>query len=85
LIDHLGGLATAINRARLLSDIDPGSGRVVHIDFAPSPLRTLVSNLSRGQVLDAALSLAGPQTELVSMLREEPGRALAIMPWVLEK
>jgi protease-4 len=85
LIDHLGGLATAINRARLLSDIDPGSGRVVHIDFTPSPLRTLASNLSRGQVLDAALSLAGPQTELVSMLREEPGRALAIMPWVLEK
>ena len=85
LIDHLGGLATAINRARLLSDIDPGSGRVMHIDFAPSPLRTLAGNLSRGQVLNAALSLAGPQTELVSMLREEPGRALAVMPWVLEK
>ncbi len=85
LIDHLGGLPTAINRAKMLSDIQPGRGRVVHIDFAPSPIRALASSLSRGQVVGTVLGLAGKQGELVEMLREEPGRALAMMPWVLEK
>ncbi|MDG1481043.1 MAG: signal peptide peptidase SppA [Myxococcota bacterium] len=85
LIDHLGGLPTAINRAKMLSDIQPGRGRVVHIDFAPSPIRALASRLSRGQLVGTVLGLAGKQGELVEMLREEPGRALAMMPWVLEK
>lgn len=85
LIDHLGGLSTAINRAKMLSDIRPGRGRVVHIDFAPSPIRALASNLSRGQVVGAVLGLAGRHGDLVDMLREEPGRALTMMPWILEK
>jgi protease-4 len=85
LIDHLGGLSTAISRARMLSDIGPDRGRVIHIDFATSPIRALASSLSRGQLVSSALTLAGQPGELVEMLREEPGRALAMMPWELEK
>ena len=86
LIDHLGGLTTAIRRARLLSGLDDAAGQVVHIDFAPSRLKTLttLTGLAQLDAADLAMALGGPHTELLRMMRQDPGRALALMPWVLE-
>lgn len=87
LVDHFGGLSLALDRARLLCGLEPGQGHVVHLDFAPSRLQA-VSGLLSGQATlrpaDLAVYLAGPHAEAVRLVKDQPGQALAMSPWVLE-
>lgn len=89
LIDHFGGLRTGLSRARLLADLRPGEGWVAHLDFTPTRLQTINSlannvRAQRADPLALALALGGPRAELLRLLQEQPGQALALCPWVLD-
>jgi protease-4 len=87
LIDHFGGMPLALSRARLLAGLSPEQGHVVHLDFTPTRLQTLsalASSQARRTPLDVALMMAGPHAELLRLIRQQPGQALALSPWVID-
>ncbi|MEL6347784.1 MAG: signal peptide peptidase SppA, partial [Myxococcota bacterium] len=89
LVDHFGGLRTGISRARMLSGLQRGEGLVMHLDFTPSRIQTLSSlanNAQLGQVdpMALALQLGGDNAQLLRLLKEQPGQALALCPWILD-
>ena len=87
LVDHLGGLDFALDRARILAEMDEKPREVEHIRFKPSRLRALQS-MSRSQV-------GGPQIWLDELRRRTGGvlfgavwshplEPLMVMPWELD-
>lgn len=87
LIDHHGGLPFALSRARALSSLAADQGRVVHVDFSPSrwqQITTLAAAQGPKPMADMLLNATGADTELLRLLREHPGQAMAVAPWVLE-
>ncbi len=86
LVDHLGGLDRALERARALSGVEPDRGRVRHIRFPPPRYQVLQALLSRGVARFDLLSLlpGGTASTLVRLLRASPGAPLALLPWDID-
>ncbi len=92
LVDHLGGVDTAVSRARVLADL-PDRGRVYHVYFRPPRLRRLLGRL--GAAAGVRLTISGPlgrllgltaaQSRLAALVWENPMQALAVLPWELDQ
>lgn len=75
LVDHLGGIELAVERARALAGLGPGL--TVHISFAASRLDRLKSLLRQGGVSLLNLPVA------LLLFRRRPAEALALLPYTL--
>lgn len=87
LVDHMGGLDLGLQRARSLAGL-PDDASVQHLRFPPPRLRLLSQLLGRDAVvpvdlLGLALASLGPIGRRLQVLRQHPGQALALLPWVI--
>lgn len=83
LVDHLGGLDLALERARSLAGLRERPGSEAHIRFPPPRFQVLNSLLGRGASLRAAdllPRLVGELGLVPKMLFEEPERPLLLLP-----
>lgn len=92
LVDHLGDLAAAIERARLLADLEPHEQRVRHLRFAPSRLQRLRALLGAGaragagefDLITGALAALGPAGRMARLVRAHPLQPLLLLPYEVE-
>jgi protease-4 len=88
LVDHLGNLDLAMERARKLASLRP-EAEVLHYHFPPPRFRVLSALMGAAQarspdLLEAGIAALGPAGPLLRWLRHHPGQALALWPWSLE-
>jgi protease-4 len=88
LVDHLGGLPTALERVRSLADLGTGELCLRETRFDPPKWGVLNMILGRGgaevpDAVDLALRAAGPAGDFLWHLRTDPmqAQALEIVPW----
>lgn len=88
LVDHLGGLDLAVERAQRLSGLEPRRGRVRHVRFPPprlSVLRALIKRrLSMADLVEVVWGRLGRAGTIARMLQAQPGVPLAILPWEID-
>lgn len=88
LVDHLGGLDLAVERAQRLAGLEPLRGRVRHVRFPPprlSVLRALARRrLSAADLTELLWSQLGRAGTVARMLQAQPGVPLALLPWDID-
>jgi len=81
LIDHLGGLHTAVERVHDILGVCAETTRLVHIEFSPSRFRLIRGALSgSGSAADLAWLMGGRHAESVRLFADHPAQALALLP-----
>lgn len=88
LVDHLGGLDLAVERAQRLASLEPHRGRLRHVRF-PTPrlgaLRSLVRRqAAAGGLLELVLERLGRGGTVARLLHAHPGAPMALLPWDID-
>ncbi len=90
LVDHLGDLSFALERARIRAGLDSDTATVGHLHFRPPRMRVLQTLLGLGQarvgpdLWGAAADSLGPLSFVLSSLWKNPGEPLVIAPLELD-
>ena len=88
LVDHLGGLDVAVQRAQGLASLEPHRGRLRHVRFPPPRLGALRSLARRRADTDGVLELVlerlGGAGTVARLLHDAPGAPLAVLPWDID-
>lgn len=88
LVDHLGGLDLAVERAQRLAGLEPRRGRVRHVRFAAPRLSVLRALLKRGvtsaDLTELVWGRLGRAGTVARMLQAQPGVPLALLPWDID-
>jgi len=88
LVDHLGGLDLAVERAQRLASLEPHRGRLRHVRFPPPRLGALRSLVRRragaGGLLELLLGRLGRTGRVARLLHTHPGAPLAVLPWDID-
>jgi protease-4 len=88
LVDHLGGLDVAVERAQRLAGLEPHRGRLRHVRFPPprlSVLRALIRRrVATAGIVELVFERLGRAGTIARLLHAQPGVPLALLPWDID-